>query len=179
MRSEMTRRTHGTALLLCASLLAISGFAAAAVAQPPDREPGDGPPGMRRRGPHGPPPIERVLERHAGELGLDADTRATIRAIAAKARQDEAPLDEQLRVLHEEMRQLLDGESPKLEDVMQAADRIGAAETELKKRQLRTMLEVRALLTPEQREKLVKIFEERRGRRKGPEGEAPRPGPQE
>ena len=101
------------------------------------------------------------------------------RAIAAKARQDEAPLDEQLRALHEEMRQVLDGESPKLEDVMQAADRIGAAETELKKRQLRTMLEVRALLTPEQREKLVKIFEERRGRRRGSEGEAPPPGSQE
>jgi len=175
----MTRRTRRTALLACASLLAMSGFAGAAVAQPPDREPGDGPPGMRRHGPHGPPPIEKVLERHADELGLDADTSATIRAIAAKARQDDAPLDEQLRALHEELRQLLDGESPKLEDVMEAADRIGAAETELRKRRLRTILEVRALLTPEQREKLVQIFEERRGRRKGPEGEAPPPGPQE
>ena len=175
----MTRRTHGTSLLLCASLLAMSGLAAAAAAQPPDREPGDGPRGMRRHGRHGPPPIEKVLERHADELGLGADTRETIRAIAAKARADEAPLDEQLRALHGEMRQLLDCESPKLEDVMQSADRIGAAETELRKHRLRTMLEVRALLTPEQREKLVKIFEERRGRRKGPEGEAPRPGPQE
>ena len=151
----------------------------AALAQQPGGEPGDGPPGMRRHGPHGPPPIEKVLERHSDELGLDADTRASIRAIAAKARQDEQPLEEQLRSLHEEMRQLLDGESPKLDDVMQWADRIGAAETELKKRRLRTLLEVRALLTPEQRQKLVQIFEERRGRRKGPEGEAPPPGPQE
>ena len=47
---------------------------------------------------------------------------------------------------------------------MQWADRIGAAETELKKQRLRTMLEVRALLSPEQRQKLVKIFEERRRR---------------
>ena len=45
---------------------------------------------------------------------------------------------------------------------MQWADRIGAVETELKKQRLRTMLEVRALLSPEQRQKLVKIFEERR-----------------
>ena len=134
---------------------------------------------MRRHGRHGPQPIEKVLERHADALGLDAATRTKIRAIAAEAREDEAPLDEERRVLHEEMRQLLDGESPKLEDVMQAADRIGAAETELKKRQLRTMLEVRALLTPEQRAKLVKIFEERRGRRRGSEGEAPPPGSQE
>jgi Spy/CpxP family protein refolding chaperone len=168
-----------TALLLCASLLATSGFAMAAVAQQPGREPGYGPPGMRRHGPHGPPPIENLLERHADELGLDADTRTTIRAIAARARKDEDPVAEQLRALHEEMRRLLDGESPKLDDVMQWADRIGAAETELKKRRLRTMLEVRALLTPEQREKLVQIFEERRGHRKGFEGEAPPPGPPE
>lgn len=175
----MTRRTGITALLLCASLLATSGFAVAAVAHQPDREPGDGPPGMRRHGPHGPPPIENLLERHADELGLDADTRTTIRAIAAKSREDGEPVAEQLRALHEEMRLLLDGESPKLEDVMQWADRIGAVETELKKRRLRTMLEVRALLTPEQRQKLVQIFEERRGRRKGSEAEAPPPGPAE
>lgn len=175
----MTRRTRMTALLRCASLLAISGFAVAAVAQQPGREPGDGPPGMRRHGPHGPPPIENLLERHADELGLDADTRTTIRAIAAKSRQDAEPVAEQLRALHEEMRRLLDGESPKLDDVMQWADRIGAAETELKKLRLRTMLEIRALLTPEQRQKLVQIFEERRGHRRGFEGEAPPPGPPE
>jgi Spy/CpxP family protein refolding chaperone len=62
------------------------------------------------------------------------------------------------------MRGLLEADSPKLDDVMQWADRVGAAETELKKQRLRTMLEVRALLSPEQRQKLVKIFEERRGR---------------
>ena len=128
---------------------------------------------MGPRGPHGPPPIEHVLERHAGELGLDADTRAAIRAIAAKARLDERPASEELRTLHEQMRTLLEGDSPKLDDVMQWADRIGAAETELKKSRLRTMLEIRTLLTPEQRQKLVKIFEERRGRRKGFEGERP------
>lgn len=175
----MTRRIRMTALLLCATLLATSGFAVAAVAQEPGREPGDRPPGMRRHGPHGRPPIDNLLERHADELGLDADLRTTIRAIAAESRKDEEPVAEQLRALHEEMRQLLDGESPKLDDVMEWADRIGAAETELKKRRLRTMLEIRALLTPEQRQKLVQIFEERRRHRKGFEGEAPPPGPPE
>lgn len=170
----MTRRLVTTAWLLCASLLASGGFAFAAVAQPPGPEPGGGPPGIGRRGPHGRPPIEHVLERHADELGLDADTRAAIREIAAQARQDERPVSEQVRALHEQMRKLLDGDSPKLDDVMQWADRIGAAETELKKSRLRTMLEIRTLLTPEQRQKLVKIFEERRGRRKGCEAE-PRP----
>jgi Spy/CpxP family protein refolding chaperone len=171
----MTRRFAKTRWLFCASLLASGGFAIAAVAHPPGPGPGGGPPGSGRRGPHGPPPIERVLERHAGELGLDADTRAAIRDIAAKARQDEQPVADQLHSLQDQMHELLDGDSPQLDDVMQWADRIGAAETELKKRRLRTMLEIRTLLTPEQRQTLVKIFEERRGRRRGFPGETPPP----
>jgi Spy/CpxP family protein refolding chaperone len=161
----MTRRLVTMARLLSASLLASGCFAVAAIAQPAGPEPGGGPPGL--------PPIERVLERHAGELGLAADTRAAIRKIAAKAREDERPASEQVRALHEQMRKLLEGDSPKLDEVMQWADRIGAAETELKKSRLRTMLEIRTLLTPEQRQQLVKVFEERRGRRKGFEGERP------
>jgi len=171
----MTRRPVTTVWLLCAWLLASGGFTVAAVAQTPGPEPGGGPSGIGRRGP---PPIERVLERHADELGLDADTRVAIREIATKARQGERPASERLRALHEQLRTLLDGDSPKLNDVMQWADRIGAAETELKKSRLRTILEIRTLLTPEQRQKLVEIFEERRGRRKGFEAEPPPPPPE-
>jgi Spy/CpxP family protein refolding chaperone len=159
-----------------ALLLALGGFAVAALAQPPGPEapPDGGPPGMGRRGP---PPIEDVMERHAAELGLDDATRASIKEIAARARAVEQPLDARLQGLHEEMRKLLDADSPKLDDVMQWADRIGAAETELRKQRLRTMLEVRTLLSPEQRQKLVKIFEERKGRRQGFGGGSPPPPP--
>ena len=150
--------------------LVCSALATAAFAQPLGPAPGDGPPG-----PHGPPPFERVLERHADELGLDADTRAAIRAIAARARKDERPASEEVHALQEQMRALLDADSPKLDDVMQWADRIGAAETELRKRRLRTMLEIRALLSPEQRKKLVEIFEQRRGWRKKFRGDGPPP----
>ena len=108
-----------------------------------------------------------MLDRHAEELGIDANARAAIREIAAKAREDERPAAEEVRMLHEQLRKRLEGDAPKLDDVMQWADRIGAAETELKKQRLRTMLEIRTLLTPEQRQKLVTIFEERRGRRSG------------
>ncbi len=45
---------------------------------------------------------------------------------------------------------------------MRQAERIGAAKTELKKERLRTMLSIRALLTPEQRRELVRIHEEMR-----------------
>ena len=42
--------------------------------------------------------------------------------------------------------------------VMQHADAIGQAETEMHKHRLATMLEIRALLTPEQRQELTQII---------------------
>jgi len=153
--------------ILAATLLALSlaGFAAGAAAQGPGRwHPG---------GPPGPPPFSDVLERHADELGLDADTLARIHSIAAKAREAEQPLSDQLRSLHDGMRQMLEAEAPKSDDVMQQADRIGALETELRKARLGTMLEIRSLLSAEQRQKLVQLFEARKQHWKEHHGEAP------
>jgi Spy/CpxP family protein refolding chaperone len=113
-----------------------------------------------------------VLERHADELGLDADTLARIHAIAEKAREAEQPLAQQLHSLHDAMRTMLEADSPKVDDVMQQADRIGVLETELRKARLSTMLEIRALLTPEQRQKLVQLFEAKKQRWRERRGEA-------
>ena len=77
------------------------------------------------------------------------------------------------------MRKLLDQEAPDLNGILRQADRIGAIETELNKLRLRTMLRIRGLLTPEQRQELVRIHEERR-RERGhgdPPGPPPPPGP--
>jgi Spy/CpxP family protein refolding chaperone len=157
-----TRRLRKNALL-GASLLVLPGFAGAAPPPGSEHEFREGSHGMRHRGP---PPIDAVMERHADELGLDEATRAAIQEIAARSRLVEEPIREELQELHEGMRSLLDADSPNLDDVMQWAERSGSAQTELKKQRLRTMLEVRALLSPEQRQKLVEIFEERKGRRK-------------
>jgi Spy/CpxP family protein refolding chaperone len=45
---------------------------------------------------------------------------------------------------------------------MKLADQIGAAETALDKHRLATLLQIRNLLTPEQRRELVRIHEEHR-----------------
>jgi Spy/CpxP family protein refolding chaperone len=132
-----------------------TGFARVAVAGGPD----GGPPPF---GMHGPPPIDRILERHAAELGLSDDVRARVRAIAADAEKQEAPLRETARTQRETLHQLLSQDSPDPDAVMRQADIAGAAETELRKERLRTLLAVRQLLTPEQRAQLVKIFEEKR-----------------
>ncbi len=115
----------------------------------------------------GPPPFEDVLERHAGRLGLDAKTRQEIRTLADEARAESKELESTLHALHEELRNLLDQDSPDLDAALQQTERIGSAETSLHKLRLRTMLRIRALLTPEQRKELVRMHEERRRRHTG------------
>ena len=144
-----------TSRVLAAVALACAGFARLAAAGGPD----EGPPFDRM---HGPPPIDRILERHAAELGLSDDVRARVRAIAAEAEKQEAPLREELRTQREALHQLLAQDSPDPDAVLRQADLAGAAETELHKQRLRTVLAVRQLLTPQQRAQLVKIFEEKR-----------------
>lgn len=147
--------TIRTAGLLLATLGALVGAGATrAAAEPP-------------RGPHheGPPGFDRMLERDADRLGLDAETRAHVREIADAARAAAEPLEEQRRALRERMRALLDQDAPDVDAVMRLADQMGAVDTELRKRHLRTLLDIRALLTPAQREELVRIHGERRGPR--------------
>jgi Spy/CpxP family protein refolding chaperone len=132
------------------------GMAFAAVAS------AGGPDGHGRK--HGPPPIDRVLDRHADELGLDAAVLEQVRAIGARARAEEEPLRETLRAERDALHALLRQDAPDADAIMRQAEAIGSAETELHKQRLLTLLEVRTLLTPEQRAKLESIFEAKRQR---------------
>ena len=102
-----------------------------------------------------------------------------MREIAEAARAESAPLEQERDARHREMRALLDQPEPGIDAVMRQAERIGAVETELQKRRLRTLLEIRGLLTPVQREELVRIHAERRASyghpRHGPAPDAPAP----
>jgi Spy/CpxP family protein refolding chaperone len=168
----MTRSLRPAALALATGLaLALAwGLAAAAAARPP----GGGP----RH--HGPPPIDRALERHADRLGLDDAARARIRELAEAGRAEQAELRDSLSARHEEMRALLDQDAPDEQAVLGQAERIGELETALQKERLRTMLKIRALLTPAQRAELVTIHQEmrerHRERRGGPHGDRWRSG---
>jgi Spy/CpxP family protein refolding chaperone len=124
---------------------------------------------------HGPPPIDRILEKHADALGLDDATLAQVREIAARAHTEDAPFHEALRAERETLHALLRQDAPDLDAVLKQADAVGAAETALHKRRLETLLAVRAVLTPEQRQGLVKIFEEKRKRMFGGGGPPPPP----
>jgi len=153
VQRRRSSRAVGWAALTAAALVLGTGAGAA--------QPGPGPDGPDRPG------IERMLEHNAERLHLDAATRERIRALAETGREQSEPQREALHALHDEMHALLTSDAPDSAAVLAKADEIGRAETELQKQRLRTMLAIRALLTPEQRRELVKIHEEFRAEHGG------------
>ncbi|MDX2166753.1 MAG: periplasmic heavy metal sensor, partial [Deltaproteobacteria bacterium] len=112
----------------------------------------------------GPPDVRRMadkLERNASRLGLSADTLAQIRAIVDAAAPEAEALQSKLRQAHATMRELLDTPRPDEEAVLRQAEAIGALDTALLKQGLRTMMQIRPLLTDAQLAELRKVRAER------------------
>ncbi len=115
--------------------------------------------GALARGPHGGgcqhkeghfgPRAER-LEQRIEALDLQTETRQAVYALLDEAREQRREFRGEMRGAHEQMRALLDQESPAPEAVLAQADTLGALHTEARKAELRTLLAVRELLTPEQ-----------------------------
>jgi Spy/CpxP family protein refolding chaperone len=119
--------------------------------------------------PRGPEPDrpEHFIGEHADELGLDEGTRTQIEEIVLRSRREA----EKLRRAHHQagrtLRQLLELDEPDEASVMQQADVVGSLESQRLKQRIGSMLEIRALLTPEQRRRLVEIREADGGDRPG------------
>ncbi len=149
----MVTPTRLASLARLALLSALVVCAGAARAEPPG--PGAG-------GKPWAPPDAR-LEQQLRELGLDSDQLARAQAILAEARRAREESDARLQQAFDEMRSLLEQDTPDEAAVMSQADRIGAIRTESRKSLLRALLAVRAELSPEQRAKLNEMM-----RREGP-----------
>jgi len=104
------------------------------------------------------------IEENAEALDLDGETLTAIRGIVEQSKAKGDQLHARLRELREEMKALLAQSAPDESTVMKQIETIGAVETEMHKHRLGTMLEIRALLTPEQREEMTRLRDESRGR---------------
>lgn len=121
-------------------------------------------PGISRAGAERPPRNtsarpERFIAEYAERLGLDQQTLATIRTLVEASRAQAEPLRAELRQAYAQMRALLSQEVPSEAAVMQQADAIGALELAARKQRLQVMLQIRGLLTPAQRQELVRLQE--------------------
>jgi periplasmic protein CpxP/Spy len=154
----MTRQ--GLTMTMAAAAVAALPWIAVASAQepagaPPHREFGRGPggPGM---GPH-----------FAEALGLSEEQKTQMEALRSTQRETMKPLFESARAAHEAFRTALDAEGADAATVGRAALAMKAAETKLRAAHEAAREEMKALLTPEQRDKLDKL-EQSRETWKGP-----------
>jgi Spy/CpxP family protein refolding chaperone len=113
----------------------------------------------------GPGPHGGRLKQLIADLGLDEKTLTEVNQILEASQTEHQELRRQLREAHEHMRTLLEQAEPDEVMVMAQADAIGALETEAQKQRLRTILRVRAFLTPAQRAKLLELLRTRHSRR--------------
>ena len=141
--------------LVLAALMAVGGVALA--------RKGPGGPGG-----HGGPKAElnlRMLERAAGQIGLEDATLSQIKDRVYESEKKGIDLKAKLELAKLELRRALDGDNPVKADVMKRVAEVGDLETRLRQHQIGLMLDVRALLTPEQRKQLKQIRSERRANR--------------
>lgn len=137
-------RTLRSALATLAVVAAGLLLALAAEARPPHHGPG-------------------FLEHHAEQLGLEPAQSEAIAALIQRSETESEPLRQEVRDLRGQLHEMLMGETPDVAAVMAHADALGAAETELHKLRLSTMMGIHATLTPEQREQLRELRGELRG----------------
>ena len=141
----MLNRKLNIVFLTCLSLL----FASYAAAD--DHRRGEGGKGMMHK---------------LKSLGVDASVMKKIKSISIANRKAQVPLKSAVELAQIELHELLDADEVNEAEVMKAIDKVAAAKTKVRKNQVRTMLKIRALLTPEQRIGFRQFRDKHRGKRK-------------
>jgi Spy/CpxP family protein refolding chaperone len=101
------------------------------------------------------------LERAIEQLELDAAKRSEVFGVIDAARPAGRELRERVHAARGEMKALLADPKAGEEAVLAKADEIGALQTEVRKHELRTLLQVRARLTAEQQAQLAEAMHKR------------------
>ena len=128
----------GSRLVTVAAFMAVGLVGVgAALAQPPGFGCGRG------------SPLEH-LERQVARAGLAPETTKVVYEQIDQARAERRSIEASLGAAQQQMGSLLDRDGASADVVMAQADAVGALETQLHKLELRTLLEIRDLVTPEQ-----------------------------
>ncbi len=146
---------------------------------------GPGGPGFGRGGPgNGMGFGLRMLDRAADVLDLDDATRKKIKELTYNAERASIPLRGRLQAAELDLRHALDQDKPDRADVMRKLEEVGKLKLQMQQYHVGLLLDVRALLTPEQVRQLQQMRGKqgkrgrgwgRRGRRGGGWGGPPGP----
>ncbi len=130
--------------------------------------------GKGLRGPVSPQPVHDLVSDNREMLGLSIEEERAIRKIADDAREELNSYHAQIDQRRAALSELLNVDTPDREAINRAVEALGAAETKLRRGELRVLLDIRARLSPAQRAALVRLSASTRPeRRPGP----PKPPP--
>ncbi len=159
----MKTRQNSQKKMLLSTLVAllVVSMATGALAQGPGQGQGRGGRGGFGDGNFGP---EMRMERMAQRLDLSADQMTTIKEIRTKGRSANLELRKEMMRLRNEKRGEMLKDDPSTKTVLGLTTKIGDLRTELQTNRVSNRLEVRKVLTPEQRDKMLLSGEGREGR---------------
>ena len=103
------------------------------------------------------PQEARMIERHAEALSLAPETLEAIEALGSRSQADTLAVAEQMSELRQKMGRLMAQDLPDAGVLARDADELGRLWAVALKGRVRTSLEIRELLTPEQRQKLSEL----------------------
>jgi len=129
--------------------------------------------GPKKHGPRGPmenkddPVVQLVTNpKMAEKIGLTKDQQAKIREIGKECRNGRDEMNKQLKETMKKQTELLKAEKVDEAAVMAEIDKAFDIRKELAKRQTRRIIQIKAVLTPEQVEKALAEIKERQKREK-------------
>ncbi len=142
MRLHSSRR-----LILFCGLMSIALLASTAMAQQRARR--STTPGGYAEG--------RLMKRNAKEIGLSEDTVAKIDAAIEAGKAEEEKLREQSMASIDELNEVLAQNLPSKKELMAASDKVGENASKSRALKMKSVIELRSLLTPEQLEKFMEF----------------------
>jgi Spy/CpxP family protein refolding chaperone len=110
--------------------------------------------GLARAETDGPPAWAR-WEQRVHRLDLQPAQREKVQKILAASHTERQAIQGRVRQAAQELDQLLQQPDTKEQAILRQADKLGELTTERQKAMLRALLQVRAVLTPEQRQQLL------------------------
>ena len=99
----------------------------------------------------------RLMKKNAKEIGLSEDTVAKIDAAIEAGKAEEEKLREQGMAAIEELKAVLGKNLPSEKELMAVSDKVGENASKSRVLKMKSVIELRSLLTPEELEKFMKI----------------------
>lgn len=105
------------------------------------------------------------MKKRAKEIGLSEETVAKIDAAIEAGKAEEAKYREQNMAAIEALNEVLSQSRPNKKELMAASTEVGESAAKSRELKMRTIIEMRSLLTDEQLEKFMQIREKATARR--------------